>query len=426
MNSDLLLALLHQEIKPALGCTEPGAVALASAFATHYLGGRIENIEVRVSPNVFKNAMRVMVPKTNERGLSIAAALGAVTANPEKGLELLENVTPERFEQARQLVANNHVTIQIVKTSELLIIVKVSGDNGWSEVQFVGDHTDINRAVVNGKEIISHDKVSSQKNNLDITSLEIKDFVNFIEEVPMSCIMFLAEGIDINLRISRKGLELKSGLGLGAGFKSLLNKGLLGQDLVNKARIAVAAACDARMAGEDLPVMSAMGSGNQGIGASVPVIIAAEEMQIPRERLIRALALSYLITGYVKQHTGKLSPVCGCSIAAGVGAAASITWMFGGDITQIGGAVKNMIGNLAGMICDGAKGGCALKLSTSAGEAIISALLARQGVIIESKDGIVSSTVEKTIRNLCELSGAGMANTDNTILKVMFEESKVG
>lgn len=424
MKDKLLLSLLKKEIKPALGCTEPGAIALAVATASNYLQGYPDKIILKVSSNVFKNAMRVTVPNTAEKGIVVAAALGAIVKKPEKGLELLAGVSTIDLEEAHKMVKQNKIKLVLEKTADFLIVAHVEGEGGWAEVELFGGHTDIRRVLVNGREIVASGRQEAGHQDLDITCLTMDELVQFVEKVPLSEIAFLEEGIAMNLDISQKGLELKSGLGLGDGYRKLLSGGVLGNDIVNKARVAVAGACDARMAGVNMPVMSTMGSGNQGIGASVPVIVVAQEMKIPRERLIRALTLSYVVTAYVKQQTGKLSPVCGCSIAAGVGAAAAITWMLGGNLPQIGGAVKNLVGNLTGMICDGAKGGCALKLSTSAAESITAAFLAREGVIIEAKDGIVSTTVEKTIKNLHEISVPGMASTDDTILKVMMEESK--
>ncbi|MDR3588488.1 MAG: L-serine ammonia-lyase, iron-sulfur-dependent, subunit alpha [Negativicutes bacterium] len=426
MDEEMLISLLKEEVKPALGCTEPGAVALAAARASRILGGEIEKVEARVSPGVFKNAMRVTIPNTDEKGLIMAAALGAVLAEPERGLELFDRLSAADLEAARCLVAQGQVKVALEKTTEFFIRARVEGSRGWAEVEVAGGHTNITRVVVNGEDVSTGNAVNSAAKVRDITNFAIKEFVSFIETVPLGDISFLETGVKMNLLIAEKGLELKSGLGLGHGFQLLMSQGCIGDDLLTRARMMVAAACDARMAGVNLPVMTTMGSGNQGLGASIPVIIVAQELGLTMERMIRALALSYIVTAYVKQQTGKLSPVCGCSIAAGVGAAGAINWMIGGDIVQIGGAIKNMIGNLTGMICDGAKGGCALKLSTSAAEAVMAAFLARQGVIVEAKDGIVSATAEESVRNLQAISIPGMTDTDEIILQIMLEESKAG
>lgn len=425
MSKPIFLALLKEEVKPALGCTEPAAVALAAARAAMYLGGQITKVTLSVSNNVFKNAKAVIIPNTQQAGLNLAGALGVILLNPEKELKLFEDITPLKLQEAQQFVQENRVEVKLIDQGDFYLEAQVESKNGWAKVYVSGGHTNMIKAEVNGEVVyenqgFSESLVSAEAYN--IADYRISDLLSFIETVPVEEISFLENGITMNMLISDRGLQLKPGLALGAGLQELLASGVISNDLVNKVRIAVAAACDARMAGLNFPVMSSMGSGNHGIEAIVPLAVVAKEIGAPSERVIRALALSHLVTAYVKQHTGKLTPICGCSVAAGVGVTAGITWLIGGTLAQIEGAINNIIGNLTGMICDGAKGGCALKLSTSAAEAVTAAYLAVKGVIINQSDGIISATVEETIKNLGDISIRGMANADKTILNIMLSQ----
>jgi len=421
-----VILLLKSEVKPALGCTEPAAVALAAARAARLLGGRIDRVEVEVSGNIFKNALAVAIPPTGRPGLKLAAALGALSGEPQKGLSVFDGISDGEVAGAGAFVAAGRIAIAVDRQRNgVYIKARVRGDRGSAEVLVAGGHTNVVSAVLNGSPV----PVDRQSNGsgcgvaVDVTGYTFRQFVQAIEEIPLEAVSFLQDGVDMNRRISQKGLELKPGLGVGAALKGLADSGAVADDVVCRARVAVAAACDARMAGLGYPVMSTMGSGNQGLASTLPLVVVAGELDAPRERLLRALALSHLVTAFVKQHTGILSPVCGCAVAAGAGAAAAIAWLMGGGLAAVEGAVKNIIGNTAGMICDGAKGGCSLKLSTAAAEAIISAQLARHGVVIGCTDGIISGSVEDTIRNLGRLSWPGMAGVEEAIVDIMSHKS---
>lgn len=422
-----LLALLKAEVKPAVGCTEPAAVAMAAGRAASLLGGSIQRINVWVSKNIYKNAMGVMLPNTGEAGLDLAVALGVIIGKPEKELQILELVTEEVLIKAKRFIDDGKVEVGLADNEGVYIRARAEGENGWDEIEIADSHTNIIREIKNGETIFIRDKRAEepvpQDNSIDVTGYSLKDLIEAIETVPLEDIRFLQEGIEMNMLIAAKGLEIKPGKGLGIGLKQLMDRGLLSKDIANSARIAVAAACDARMAGVNFPVMSSMGSGNHGIEVIIPLAVVAQEINAPTERVLRALALSHLICAFVKQRTGKLTPICGCSIAAGVGVTAAITWLKGGSQIQIEGAIKNVIGNLTGMICDGAKGGCAFKLSTTAGEAVTAAHLALDGLTISCHDGIISFTVEETIRNLGDLCQEGLANTDAAILKIMMQKT---
>lgn len=426
MSQEMLLSLLKTEVKPALGCTEPAAAAFAVAKARDFLGGRIEKVRLSVSGNIFKNALAVTIPNTQEAGLKMASILGLLKGESEKGLEVFNNVTPADVVKAKILICKGLVEVEIANEDGLFIEARVEGEHGWAEVVISGGHTNIVKVTVNGEILLKkNDPVILQRGDeLSFGDYTLAGLVKEVESFPIEEILFLREGLEMNLSIAELGLKQKAGLALGAGMKSLMSKGIISSGVANQARMVVAGACDARMAGMNHPVMSTMGSGNHGIAAILPVVIFSQYKGSSEEETLRALAISHLVTAFVKQYTGRLSTMCGCALAAGSGASAAITWLKGGNKEQIEGSVQNIIGNLAGMICDGAKGGCALKLSTSAGEAILSAELSIEGVIINSLDGIISPTVEETIRNLGKLSVIGMNCTEETILDIMLHKEK--
>lgn len=426
MSQEMLLSLLKTEVRPALGCTEPAAVAFAVAKARDFLGGRIEKVRLAVSGNIFKNALAVTIPNTQEAGLEMASVLGLIKGESEKGLEVFGKILPADVVEARMLISKGSVEVKLANEEGLFIEARVEGDRGWAEVVISGGHTNIVKITVNGEILFKkNDPEKLQKRGeLSLGEHTLASLVKEVESFPFEEIAFLQEGLEMNLSIAKLGVEQKSGLALGAGMKSLVNKGIIDDGVASQARIAVAGACDARMAGMNHPVMSSMGSGNHGLVAILPVAIFSQHMRCSEEKTLRALALSHLVTAFVKQHTGRLSTMCGCALAAGSGAAAAITWLNGGTMEQIEGSVQNIIGNLSGMICDGAKGGCALKLSTSASEAILSAQLSLEGVIISSLDGIISPTVEETILNLGKLSVNGMNCAEKTILDIMLHKGE--
>ncbi|KLU59184.1 serine dehydratase alpha chain [Peptococcaceae bacterium CEB3] len=421
-----LISLLRTEVKPALGCTEPAAVALAVATARDYLGGRIDRIKLAVSGNIYKNALAVTIPHTQEAGLEMAAVLGLLKGKADRGLEVFAGVESADVEEAKLLVGGGLAQVRIADREGIFIEAHLEGERGWAEVVIAGGHTQVVSVNLNGKSREQREDYSGQEKGSDWFSDEYKlsELVEQVEKFRLEDIEFLRDGLEMNLAMAELGLRSKPGLALGAGLKALIERGFLSDDVGNRARAAVAGACDARMAGMDHPVMSTMGSGNHGIVAIVTVAVLAREIGATEERTLRALALSHLVTAFVKQYTGRLSTMCGCAVAAGAGAAAAATWLQGGKAEQVGGAVQNIIGNLAGMICDGAKGGCAFKLSTAASEAILASEMALAGIIINPVDGIISPTVEDTVRNLGRLSSAGMTCAEKTILDIMLHKEK--
>lgn len=421
--SNKLIAFLKQEVKLATGCTEPGAIALAAAQAAALLGEETIKLKVITSANIAKNAATVTIPNTNSRhGVGLAAALGALVAKPEGGLQLFDFVAPHHLEAAQKLIDNNQVAVEVNFEESMCIEVDAWGLRHHAHIRMAGGHSNVESVFIDGKPCVLPEECQECCDagaTVDFKSCNLLELIDFIATVPLQEINFLQESLNVNKRIMDYGLKEVSGLGLGAELKHLTEQGILSDDLITRVRIAAAAACDARMAGVGLPVMSFMGSGNQGIMVSIPICVIAQEMNISNDTFLRGLALSYLVTAMVKSHTGKLSASCGCAIAAGVGVTAATAWMLSKDERAVQGAINNLIGNLAGLLCDGAKASCALKVSTSASEAILAALLATKGIRLGKKDGIVSDGADGTIRNLGRLTTEGMTGLDKTILNIV-------
>jgi L-cysteine desulfidase len=421
-----VVKLLKEQVKPALGCTEPVAVALAAARAREAVAGDIREIFVRVSLSIYKNGMGVSIPGALDVGLGWAAALGAVAGDSSRELQVVEDTSREKVDRAAALIQAGKVTIvPDVELKGVYVEALVTTDSGSGRVIIAGGHSNIVEIRVDDRVIhhraVDGDEACGQASPLG--NMSLSELRGIIETIPHQDIAFLMEGVDMNLAAAREGLAMQEGLALGKGLRSMMKDGVLTHDLVGRVRLVSAAAADARMSGRKVPVMTSGGSGNQGIVAVIPVAEVAGHCLASREKLIRALAFSHLINILIKDYTGKLSAACGCAIAAGIGASAAIAWLLECDDSQISGAIKNMAGNLCGMICDGAKGSCAFKLATASSEAVIAGYLARQGIIIPPSTGIISVTAEDTIRNIGKVCAEGMALTDNTIVSVMMKNA---
>lgn len=420
--SKQLLETLINGVKPALGCTEPVAVGIAVAKAYEVVNGEVNDINVEVSPNIFKNGMGVGIPGTKEIGLVFASALAITCGDANLGLEVFKAVNDTAISQAEELVEKGLVNVELEDSKgNFYIRAKVKTDKGQGICVIRDNHTNIVYIEANGETLYESKEAntSDAHSNEYLKDVKLQDIREFVETVPYEDIKFLLEGVKLNMDMAKVGLDEKPGPGLGAAMNLLMDEGVMKKDVINEARVLTSAACDARMAGINMPVMSSAGSGNHGITAIIPPTVVCEHIGCDDEKLARTLAFSHLITAYIKVFTGGLSPVCGCAVAAGIGASASIAWALGGTNEQIGGAIKNMVGTLTGMVCDGAKGGCAFKLSTASSEAIIQAKLAMSNIFINDLDGIVSPEVEKTIRNLGSFSDKGMSSADQEIIKIM-------
>lgn len=419
---DILLKIVKEETVPAIGCTEPVAVAYASAVAKKYLNGKVDKIIVNVSLNIFKNGKFVIIPKTNESGLELAAALGAICGDSEERLCVLKNIDSNHIKTAKDMVDEERVTLsEKNNVKDIYVEVLMKNQNNEVEVILKNSHDHIERVKVNGNTVYEN-VLDEEKSSSDfLKQFDLKDFRKICETIDIEELNFIEEGIHMNKFAAKKGIESEKGLCLGRGLSKLQSKGKVGNNPFMKSRIMTAAGADFRMGGGDYPIMTSGGSGNQGLGVILPIVAVAEceENNISEERLFRAAFYGHIVNKFVKVYVGKLSALCGCAISAGAGASAAITWMLGGDDEQISGGVQNILSNITGMICDGAKETCALKLSTSAGEAILSSYLALDNIIVKSNIGILGSTAEETIKNMGILSSRGMPNADRVIVDIM-------
>ena len=439
MEKDQIIALIKQEVKPALGCTEPIAVALAVAKAVEIIcdncpcesGWRLTapfSIDVSVSGNILKNGMGVGIPGTGMVGLPVAAALGAVCGSSARGLEVLAGLSPQAVERARQLVAEKKVRISVADTPNLLYVkatVTVDQAEASAEVDphayaiIEDDHDRIVETSFADKILMSSESgaAAAGHRHAEDYSLSIRKIWDFVQKVPSEDIAFILEDRRLNLALAIEGLHGNYGMQVGRTIREH-QKGVFGEDFLSYAMGLTAAASDARMAGSTLPAMSNSGSGNQGITVSMPVIAYAIKYSVDDERLARALTLSNLVAIHIKHYLGKLSALCGCVVAS-TGSACGITYLEGGGYPQICAAIKNMAGNITGMVCDGAKVGCAMKVASGVSCAVQSAVLALKDICIPSTDGIIEDDVEKTIRNVGQIGSAGMKATDQMILDIM-------
>ena len=402
-----LIDILKAQVKPAVGCTEPVAVALACAKAKELLGEEVVKNKILVSPNVYKNAMCVGIPGTDRLGLKIAVAMGLVGGKSEDGLTLLEGLTEEQVRESERYVDTTPISIEPLDTKEKVVIdVTLEGENNKSRVIIKTKHD--NFVFIQQNDLVLLDQVDGYAEKAEVQTEEkkenimdnitIQEIVTNIENMDLEDIKFLLDGIEMNTDMAKYGLENKIGIGVGRGIKESIEEGLLGDGIMTKAMLLTAAASDARMGGAKLPVMSSNGSGNHGLTAILPIVAYAQKYPQSDEKMAKALAISHLITAYVKNFTGRLSAVCGCGVAASTGASAGISWLMDGNINHIYGAIENMIADLSGMICDGAKAGCALKLSSAASAAVQSAVIAKQGYSVPALNGIVGTRVEESIQ----------------------------
>ncbi|WP_304340978.1 serine dehydratase subunit alpha family protein [Metaclostridioides mangenotii] len=427
-----LIDILKAEVKPAVGCTEPVALALACAKAKELLGEEVLENEMSVSPNIYKNGMGVGIPGSKRAGLKIAAAMGIIGGHSDNGLSVLETLTTEEVVESEKYMDNNAISISPADTKEkVLIEVNLKGKDHTAKVIIRTKHDNFTYLERDGEALLNNEvdynasETSSVTEEKLMDTVTIKELIENIENMNFKDIEFLLDGVKMNEEMASLGLDQKIGIGVGYGIKKSIEDGLLTDDLINHAMMLTAGASDARMAGIKMPVMSSNGSGNHGLTAILPIVAYNDKFPQTEEKLARALAISHLVTGFIKNFTGRLSAVCGCGVAASTGATAGLSWLMDSTQEQIEGAIQNMIADLSGMICDGAKPGCALKLSSAASAAMQSAIIAKQDCLVPSQNGIVGSTVEESIRNLGRVSDKGMSVTDEVILNVMDDMNKV-
>jgi len=412
--------LIHRQVLPAIGCTEPIAVALCVAKATETLGRTPESVSIELSANILKNAMGVGIPGTGMIGLPIAVALGALIGRSELELEVLRYCDKAAVERGKQFIAEGRIDIRLKEDapSKLFICVKCYGGGHEAEARIASQHTNFiylrrDCDVLLDKPLASDDE--EEQGKVCLTLREVYDFATTTDIDDLS---FILEAKRMNEEAAADGLRENFGHALGKTMCSPLGKGIMGDSIFSKILSATSCACDARMAGAMIPVMSNSGSGNQGICTTMPVVVFAEENHNTEEETIRALIISNLTAIYIKQHLGSLSALCGCVVAS-TGSSCGITYLMGGTFEQISFAVKNMIANLTGMICDGAKPSCAMKLTTGVSTAVMSAMLAIQNKHVTSVEGIIDDDVDQSIRNLTEIGRRGMDETDRYVLDIM-------
>ena len=419
MENDRIIALIKREVVPAVGCTEPAAVALCTAYATEALGCRPERIEVSLSGNMLKNAMGVGIPGTGMTGLPIAVALGALVGKSEYQLEVLKDVCPEAVAEARDFM--DRISIGLTKDSDetLYIEVRCSAGEKRSRAIIARDHTRL--VYLEGpcvQTLDSRSQLGKEQEEAAENDLTLRRVFEFATTAPLGDIEFINESRVLNEAAAEAALKGNYGHELGKTLSRPLGKGIMGDSIFSHIISATSCACDARMAGAQIPVMSNSGSGNQGIAATLPVVVFARENHNTEEELTRALVLSHLTAIYIKQSLGKLSCLCGCVVAS-TGSSCGMTYLMGGGYDQVACSVKNMIANLAGMVCDGAKPSCALKVSSGVSTAVLSAMLAVQNHSVSSNEGLIEDDVDQCIRNLTRLGSVGMQETDRMVLDIM-------
>ena len=419
-----LLQLLRSEVIPAIGCTEPIAVALCTARAKELLGAEPDKITVYLSKNVYKNALAVGIPNTGMTGLPIAIALGATVGKSEYMLEVLRDATPEAVAYAKEYMLRVPATIKVDydAPSLLYIHVEVADGDRTAQATIIDEHTNFVPSPISNNQSPIANNQSPISNSPEC--LNLRRVYDFAMEVDTHELTFLLEGAQMNTAAAETSFADQYGHGLGRLLRANTltatpeMENLFGNTLFTKIISYTCGACDARMSGAMVQVMSNSGSGNQGISCSIPVYLYAKENQCNEEQVLRALALSNLTVIYIKQSLGRLSALCGCVVAA-TGSAAGITYLMGGNYEEITYAIKNMIANISGMICDGAKPGCALKVTSGVATAIFSAYLAMQHSYADSTEGIVEDDIDRTIRNLTRIGHDGMKVTDDLILDIM-------
>lgn len=419
-----IIALVKREVIPAVGCTEPIAVALAVASSQSLLNGYPSRIHVALSPNMLKNAMGVGIPGTGMTGLPIAIALGAICGDSKANLEVLAKVTPDDVAKGKSLVDNNAISISLAPEGcdILYIEATVTDDSGHTATTVIsGSHTNIVRQELDGKVLTLNDGGNGGaevKSSASAPKLTMAQVWEFAMESPLDELKFILESRRINKLAAERSFTGRYGHEVGRTLHCERQHAMMGDSIFSRVLSYTSAACDARMAGAPIPVMSNSGSGNQGIAATLPVAIYAEEQFASEEQTVRALMLSHLTVIYIKQSLGRLSALCGCVVAA-TGSACGICYLMGGNFEKVVATAKNMIANLTGMICDGAKPSCAMKLASGVSTAMMSAMMAMEGQSVCQLEGIVDDDIDRCVSNLTRIGREGMRETDRLILKIM-------
>ena len=417
---DFIIRLIKREVVPAIGCTEPIAVALCVSKAARLLGKEPEKIKVLLSANILKNAMGVGIPGTGMIGLPIAVALGALAGNPDYQLEVLKDITSDDVERGKQVIAENRIDIQLKENIAEKLYIEVIMSAGPDETTAIisGGHTCFVYEARNGNVLLDERISAVAEESEEDGSLSLRKVYDFALTAPLEEIDFILDSARLNKAAAEASFKGDYGHSLGNSLRNDNERRVMGDSVFTRILSYTSGACDARMAGAMIPVMSNSGSGNQGIAATLPVVVYAEENQKSREEMIRALVLSHLTVIYIKQSLGRLSALCGCVVAA-TGSSCGITYLMGGGYEEMTYAVKNMVANLTGMMCDGAKPSCAMKLTSGVSTAVFSAMLAMEHKCVTAVEGIIENDVDRTIHNLTRIGAQGMNETDRLVLDIM-------
>ena len=415
-----IIALINREVVPAIGCTEPIAVALCTARAAELLDTQPEKIEVRLSANILKNAMGVGIPGTGMIGLPIAVALGALVGRSEYRLEVLRDVTPEAVGRGARYIDEKRVCISLKEdiAEKLYIEVEASAGERRAVAVIAGGHTAFVYLERDGEVLLDKRTASVAEEEAGEVPLTLRRVWDFAMTAPLDELRFILETRRVNKAAAERAFAGEFGHCVGRTLRCERERRVMGDSIFSRILSYTSAACDARMAGAMIPVMSNSGSDNQGIAATLPVVVYADETAADEEHTIRALVLSHLTVIYIKQSLGRLSALCGCVVAA-TGSSCGITYLMGGAYEQVAAAVKNMIANLTGMICDGAKPSCSMKLTSGVSTAVLSAMMAMDGHCVTPVEGIIEEDVDKCIRNLTAIGRDGMNETDRLVLGIM-------
>lgn len=421
-----LLGILRSDIAPAEGCTEPIAIALATAYVTGVLTEEINSLEIILSHNIMKNAMGVAIPGTTERGIKMAVALGAVAGLPEMQLEVLQNIDEENIADAMAMLKKNNIKIKLSTNAEIFWIEVIAhSDNHVASAIIQGKHTNLYKLTVDDMILQEGERIGCVAKSDDLRQLmTVSDIIELTGTMSEEELSFLDEVIEKNYAIAKHGIEHNSGYGIAKAIQKNIDNGLLGDGVVNYATMMTAAGSEARMSGVPLPAMANSGSGNQGISLTVPIIAVAERVKSSRVELLRAVAISHLISIHVKTYFGILSGICGI-VNAAIGVSAATVNLLGGSIKNAEAAIQNVIGDITGMICDGAKLGCSLKVATGVRTALHSAILGMSNICVNDYEGINAGDVEQSFVNLGKIVLGGMKEVDKSILTVMLEKENL-
>lgn len=421
-----MLAMLKADVVPALGCTEPVCVALAAADASKAVGGKVQKIDVKVNANIYKNGMSAGIPNFHAVGLHYAAAIGAVLKNPERKLELLQDLTKEYALEVEHLVESGCVSVSIDEMqSSLYVRCEIATENGIGLSVIRDAHTNIILTKVNDNILFEKELLSAASDTKvidELKEMKISEIRALVDSATQEELSFMMDGVAMNEALSDYSLDHEIGIGAARIFRENIGTALIGDDLMSRIMMRVMSAAENRLDGCPYPTMSSAGAGTKGLVVILPISETAKTIGASKEMTVKALAFGHLLNRYINAYVGKLAAVCSCCMASSTAACAAMTWLLGGNDEQIGHAIRNMTGTITGMICDGGKVGCAFKVSASSSAALTNALMAVNQVALRVSDGICAETPEQCIKNIGQIANPGMIQTDKEILDIMLKK----